>query len=582
MKTRSGRSVQGIQEVHRVDATNMAGAIGTRINSTKSDTNFAAAIPVTLSALMPPFVTDVSHQALVKWKRERREYEDAVEARCATTGEDKIKALRSVKSSFNRQLLETLCKFEWNTTVEDVTEDRIVAELDKIVNNVMNDTIIDIASIFNTKLKMDMRERDMKARVIKYFMKGDEVIVQHGLSSTFSTAAGIKEKCKMLKRHLEPAVLRDMIDTHHRLVGQSSKTDETKLYHLVREKALEQEKMYTLQSKRNHHQPRQHDGDRKMKRDSGMSQRLNSMRGPPIVGQHSGAKPHRTVATPSMTRRPKPTESKPRTGCFYCGKDHWLSQCPDLDEAAKEALLAEIKSKKKSNDIGSKKFRAKRLEQDENLTMNERATVLPNDRLELPYYADSGCDWNVISREHVGRLQEQDSTVQLVELNEPVESQAVGGMILTSTHAVDVRLSINTAAGPVRCQDPKRCLIVESGENEFLVGKIQLAELGIDIDQQLKYLASRRTEDDDSFDEPVSIPPCKRNELDVVQNVVDALVHDAIARGVVDNYLTTRLYEIVGTYSGWQLELSDDPPANVPPLKIKLKENAKPYRCKVR
>ncbi|GMF17254.1 unnamed protein product [Phytophthora fragariaefolia] len=213
-----------------------------------------------------------------------------------------------------------------------------------------------------------------------------------------------------------------------------------------------------------------------------------------------------------MTSRPKPTESKPRTGGFHCGKDHWLSRCPDLDEAAKEALLAERKSKKKSNDSVSKNFRAKRLEQDANLTMNERATVLLNDRLELPYCADSGCDWNVISRKPAGLLQEQDSTVQLVELNEPVESQAVGGMILTSTLAVDVRRTINTAAGP----------------------------LGIDTDQQLEYLASRRTEDDDSFDEPVSIPPCKRNELNVIQNVVDALVHDAIARGVVDNYLTTR------------------------------------------
>ncbi|GMF17251.1 unnamed protein product [Phytophthora fragariaefolia] len=218
MKTRSMRSVQGIQDVHRVDATNMAHAIGTSINSTTSDTNFAAAIPVMSSALMPPYVADVSHQALVKWKRERQEYEDAVETRCATTGEDNIKALRT---------------------------DSIVAELDKVVNIMMNDTIIDIDSIFNTKLKMDMRERDVKARVIKYFMTCDELIMQNGLSSTFSTAAGIKEKCKMLKRHFEPAALRDMIDTHHRLVDPSSKTDEIKLYHLVKEKALEQEKCTT-------------------------------------------------------------------------------------------------------------------------------------------------------------------------------------------------------------------------------------------------------------------------------------------------------------------------------------------------
>ncbi|ETK82266.1 hypothetical protein L915_12320 [Phytophthora nicotianae] len=80
---------------------------------------------------------------LVKWKCVRQEFDDAVEARCATTEEDKTKMLRCVKNSFNRQLLETLCKFEWNTTADDATEERIVAEVDKTVNNVMNDSIID-------------------------------------------------------------------------------------------------------------------------------------------------------------------------------------------------------------------------------------------------------------------------------------------------------------------------------------------------------------------------------------------------------------------------------------------------------
>ncbi|POM77068.1 Hypothetical protein PHPALM_5605, partial [Phytophthora palmivora] len=109
---------------------------------------------------MPPYVTDISHPALVKWKRERQEYEDAIEARCAATGEDKSKALRSVKNSFNRNLLNTLCKFEWGTTIEDVTEDRIRSELDNIIRNVMNDDIVDVDALFDQRLKMDLREAD--------------------------------------------------------------------------------------------------------------------------------------------------------------------------------------------------------------------------------------------------------------------------------------------------------------------------------------------------------------------------------------------------------------------------------------
>ncbi|OWZ01660.1 hypothetical protein PHMEG_00026912 [Phytophthora megakarya] len=182
--------------------------------------------------------------------RERQEYEDAVDARCATTGEDKSKALRSVKNSFNRQLLTTLCKLEWGTTIEEVTEERIISELDTIVGSIMNDAIIDINSVFDAELKMDLHERDEKARVINYFMRCDEIILQHGLGSTFATATGVKEKCKLLKKHLEPTALREAVDTHLRIVNASGKSDENALYTLVKEKALEQEKVFQLLSKR--------------------------------------------------------------------------------------------------------------------------------------------------------------------------------------------------------------------------------------------------------------------------------------------------------------------------------------------
>ncbi|ETL35646.1 hypothetical protein L916_12236 [Phytophthora nicotianae] len=98
----------------------------------------------------------------------------------------------------------------------------------------------------------------------------------------------------------------------------------------------------------------------------------------------------------------------------------------------------------------------------------------------------------------------------------------------------------------------------------------------------MEYLASRGSDDDDSFDEPVGIHPCKANVADVVMNVVNALVNDAIDRGVVDDHITTRLYDVVRRYCGWRLKLGNDPPARAQPFKLRLKPNAKPYRCKVR
>ncbi|KAF4138565.1 hypothetical protein GN958_ATG12307, partial [Phytophthora infestans] len=286
----------------------------------KVSTTAATAIPVSSSSIVPPYVNDISHPALVKWKRERQEYEDAIEARCATTGEDKSKALRSVKNSFNRQLLKTLCKFEWGTTVEKITEDRIVSELDKIIGNVMNDVILDIDSIFDARLKMDLDQRDVKARVLNYFMLCDEIILENGLASAFATATGIKEKCRVLKKHLAPAALRDAVDSHLRLVDTTRKSDENALYVLVKEKALEQTKVDRLLSTRRHQSNWKNSGG-KPKGGTDRGSRQKSDQPSPGKKKRKNDGQPRTVLAMKSSLTPA-VKSKPRTGYFHCGKDH--------------------------------------------------------------------------------------------------------------------------------------------------------------------------------------------------------------------------------------------------------------------
>ncbi|ETP39417.1 hypothetical protein F442_13115, partial [Phytophthora nicotianae P10297] len=371
---------------------------------------------------------------------------------------------------------------------------------------------------------MDLREKDVKARVVKFFMKCDEIILQNGLQSTFSTTTGAKEKCKILKRCLEPAALRQAVDSHQRLVDSASKSDEQQLYFLVKEKALEQEKIFQLLNKR-----KQQSGDagQRVNRDHGKRQRYGNNRANP--GQSARGETSRPRVVTNAKPAPAVPASKPRTGCFHCQKDHWLSQCPDLDEAGKEALLAERKAKKTGNNAG-KNPRIKRVEPATIDDKIDRPTVIINGVFELPYCADSGSDFNILSRRHADELCQVDKTARIMELSDPVESRAVGGALITSTHAIEANLTLNTAAGPVRCQDLKRCLIVEADEDEFLVGKILLAELGIDVDRQLEYLAARE-DDDSTFDDPTGMPSPKPVVADVVLNVVNSLVSDAVDRG---------------------------------------------------
>ncbi|POM71698.1 Hypothetical protein PHPALM_11701 [Phytophthora palmivora] len=200
--------------------------------------------------------------------------------------------------------------FEWGTAIEEVTEDRIRSELINIIRIVMNDVIADVNALFDQGLKVDLRETDVNGRVINYFILCDVIILQNGLSSMFSTPNGIKEKCKFLKQYLEPGALRDAVDTHRRLVDSSSKTDEQALYQLVKDKVLEQEKVFRLLAKRKQHPG---EGSGKSLRESNRGQRTGANQGKTARVVRNDTGKHRNVV-------------------------HWLSQCPDLDEASIEHI----------------------------------------------------------------------------------------------------------------------------------------------------------------------------------------------------------------------------------------------------
>ncbi|GMF44278.1 unnamed protein product [Phytophthora fragariaefolia] len=85
-----------------------------------------------------------------------------------------------------------------------------ISELYKILGTVMDDTIADIDSIFNVEPKMNLQAYDVKARIINYIMRCDEIIMQHGVAGIF---AGIKEKCQILTAHLELAAPHEAVNT---------------------------------------------------------------------------------------------------------------------------------------------------------------------------------------------------------------------------------------------------------------------------------------------------------------------------------------------------------------------------------
>jgi hypothetical protein len=124
-------------------------------------------------------------------------------------------------------------------------------------------------------------------------------------------------------------------------------------------------------------------------------------------------------------------------------------------------------------------------------------------------------------------------------------------------------------------------VILESEEDEMILGLDLLTTLGINVENQLQQLAaSDATEQDD----PIEFEDDERTEVQDKAELMRA-IEDSLKQALENGFpaeLIGELKRIVFLYDIWRLALGRDPPARVPPLKIKLRDGAKPYRCRPR
>ncbi|KAE9060072.1 hypothetical protein PF007_g30732, partial [Phytophthora fragariae] len=85
-----------------------------------------------------------------------------------------------VLKSINKRLLKSFSEFELRIPVENITEEMLTAAIDHILGSVMNDATPDVMGIMAQHLKMDLGQKDVKARILDYFDCMEEVIEVHG------------------------------------------------------------------------------------------------------------------------------------------------------------------------------------------------------------------------------------------------------------------------------------------------------------------------------------------------------------------------------------------------------------------
>ncbi|KAF4142389.1 Aspartyl protease [Phytophthora infestans] len=159
----------------------------------------------------------------------------------------------------------------------------------------------------------------------------------------------------------------------------------------------------------------------------------------------------------------------PRDDCFVCKGLHRVAECTtattEQKEEARRAWAARRTVRLKH--IGTSRV------------SGHTATI--NGVLEVPFCADFGADSNVLSRSMVKELCAQDSSVVMAELKPPTVVKVAGGATLECRNSVEIDVRISTAAGTVLLTRVS-CLVLDGDEDELLLGRSTLKDIGIDVD----------------------------------------------------------------------------------------------------
>ncbi|KAG6612042.1 uncharacterized protein IUM83_17493 [Phytophthora cinnamomi] len=124
-----------------------------------------------VTPILPLRITSTAHAALVRWGKERREYEDTIHNR------ETDDLIVPIKNTFDEGLLRQWCRLQWKMSISDVTDDSILTKVDKIISTVKNNGVPDIDQEMAEHLRIDLSERDVHE---KYFNLCHDIIDDHG------------------------------------------------------------------------------------------------------------------------------------------------------------------------------------------------------------------------------------------------------------------------------------------------------------------------------------------------------------------------------------------------------------------
>ena len=289
-----------------------------------------------------------------------------------------------------------------------------------------------------------------------------------------------------------------------------------------------------------------------------------------------------------------------------CDKIHPLKSCTATRDAEKDVLFRELRSSRK------------KMSSLRGLKLTEgRWKAMVEGKLEAVALGDIGGDWCAIPQRMVDQLKDSGVYVSTTALARPIELDVAIKMprnikIIASSKA---RLSIKLVlpCGPLRVRRVE-FLIIDKDMYEIFLGRPLLKCMGFDLESHLEKVRNKfddadigamMTENLDSEplngtalnrfanytglrydsvdDDPIALPEAAgpgigEDTREKLEEAFHCIIEEAKRNGMSTEGLATASKLLSDYKDLFRINMSSDPPANVEPLKVRLKQGHRPLR----
>ncbi|OWZ05094.1 LOW QUALITY PROTEIN: hypothetical protein PHMEG_00022881 [Phytophthora megakarya] len=277
---------------------------------------------------------------LTDTKRQRRRYEEKIRER--SPRQAKLLMRSPIKASTELRVLDYPAFYILKTPILEVSDEDRIRAIQTKAGNMMNDYVPDLERLFD-RLKMNMQQADIEARVAQYFIDFDKIVEENGLIGVLCRQGTLdpalaKVRYRFLVRRLQPEVLWREVKRMAQVTHRHVKTDCISLYELVVDRVKRQHQAHLLHSKmRSSRAGTNRSDDGVIPPMQGRPVRVEQLEG---MGAVSNKKKLReaVLVCNSLAETVLMAElvPPPRNGCLFCQGAHWLKDCARTSEAQKD------------------------------------------------------------------------------------------------------------------------------------------------------------------------------------------------------------------------------------------------------